>query len=191
MNAILTTSAKICFLMMVTCLILACSANKSVESPGLPPLSVVAVDTLDLVRYSGKWYEIASLPQRFQKGCRGTTATYTLSEDKSYVKVYNKCFKDSLAGAISDIEGKAFVVSASGNAKLKVQFFWPFKADYWVIYLDEDYQYAAVSHPNGKYLWLLSRSPEMPDSVYAKITMLAFEMGIDTINLQTTLHGNN
>ncbi|MCH8555777.1 MAG: lipocalin family protein [Schleiferiaceae bacterium] len=191
MNATLTIVAKICFFLLAIYLISSCSANKTTKSVDLPPLSVVAVNGVDLDRYSGKWYEIASLPQRFQKGCTGTTATYTLSEENSFVKVYNKCFKDSLTGSISDIEGKAFVVPESGNAKLKVQFFWPFKADYWIIFLDENYQYAAVSHPNGKYLWILSRTPDMPDSLYATITKHAFSMGIDTLNLQKTIHGDN
>src|SRR3954466_14181397 len=78
------------------------------------------VPHVDLNKYAGKWYEIASYPQRFQKGCNCTTAEYTLSE-KGYVIVENRCNKDSVNGKQSYIKGKAFVVKNSGNAKLKVQ----------------------------------------------------------------------
>ena len=84
------------------------------------------VPYVDLNKYAGKWYEIASYPQRFQKGCHCTTAEYTLS-DKGYVIVENRCKRDSVNGKQSYIKGKAFVEKNSGNAKLKVQFFWPFK----------------------------------------------------------------
>ena len=96
------------------------------------------VQNVDLNKYSGKWYEIASYPQRFQKGCHCTTAEYTLSE-KGYVIVINRCKKDSINGKQPFIQGKAFVVKNSGNAKLKVQFFWPFRGKYWIIDLSNDY----------------------------------------------------
>ena len=101
---------------------------------------------VDLERYAGLWYEIASYPQRFQEGCTATTAEYTLS-DKGYVIVENRCNKYTLDGKQSYIKGKAFVVKNSGNAKLKVQFFWPFRGSYWIIDLADDYNYAVVSHP--------------------------------------------
>lgn len=121
------------------------------------------VPNVDLNKYAGKWYEIASFPQNFQKGCRCSAAEYTLS-DKGYVIVENRCNRGSVNGKQSYIKGKAFVEEGSGNAKLKVQFFWPFKAKYWIIDLAEDYSYAVVSHPNKKYLWILSRTSKMNDS---------------------------
>ena len=105
------------------------------------------VSTVDLQKYSGKWFEIASFPQRFQKGCNCTTAEYTLTA-KDYLIVENRCKKDSLNGELLYIKGKVFVVKNTGNAKLKVQFFWPFKGKYWIIYLANDYSYAVVGHPN-------------------------------------------
>ena len=87
--------------------------------------TIQAVPHVDLKKYAGKWYEIASYPQRFQKGCHCTTAEYTLS-DKGYVIVENRCNRNSINGKQSYIKGKAFVEKNSGNAKLKVQFFWPF-----------------------------------------------------------------
>lgn len=143
------------------------------------------VPFVDLDKYAGKWYEIASYPQRFQKGCHGTTATYTNS-GQGYITVENSCNKKSLTGKQSYIRGKAFVEKNSGNAKLKVQFFWPLKGKYWIIDLAEDYSYAVVSHPNRKYLWILSRSPQMSESVYVQILSRLEKKGFDLLKLQKT-----
>lgn len=143
------------------------------------------VPFVDITKYAGKWYEIASYPQRFQKGCHCTTAEYTFSE-KGYVIVENKCNKDSVNGKQSYIKGKAFVMKDSGNAKLKVQFFWPFKADYWIIDLADDYSYAVVSHPSRKYLWILSRTPKMDKDLYLKILSRLKEKGFELTKLQVT-----
>lgn len=143
------------------------------------------VQYVDLNKYAGKWYEIASYPQRFQKGCHCTTAEYTMSE-KGYVIVENRCNKDSVNGKQSYIKGKAFVEKGSGNSKLKVQFFWPFKGKYWIIDLADDYSYAVVSHPNKKYLWILSRTSKMDDMIYQQITSKLKTKGFDLSKLQAT-----
>lgn len=106
--------------------------------------------------------------------------------EKGFVIVENRCKKDSVDGQQSYIKGKAFVESNSGNAKLKVQFFWPFKGKYWIIDLAADYSYAVVSHPNKKYLWILSRSPKMNDTLYEQIQSRLKEKGFDLLKLKTT-----
>jgi apolipoprotein D and lipocalin family protein len=146
---------------------------------------IQTVPIVDLIKYSGKWYEIASYPQRFQKGCNCTTAEYTIS-DKGYVIVENRCNKDSLTGKQAYIKGKAFVEENSGNAKLNVQFFWPFTGKYWIIDLAENYSYAVVSHPNKKYLWILSRTPKMNNLVYQQILTRLKNSGFDLSKLQLT-----
>ncbi len=146
---------------------------------------IKTVPFVDLEKYSGLWYEIASIPQRFQKGCTGTTAEYSLT-DKGYVIVENECHKDSLTGKLSHIKGKAFVVKNSGNAKLLVQFFWPFKAKYWIIALAEDYSFAVVGHPNKKYLWILSRAPNMLEMTYVQIIRDIAKQGFDIYKIKPT-----
>jgi len=148
------------------------------------------VPFVDLNRYAGKWYEIASFPQRFQKGCHCTTAKYTTT-DKGYVIVENRCNKGSVNGKQSYIKGKAFVKKNSGNAKLKVQFFWPFRGKYWIIDLADDYSYAVVSHPNRKYLWILSRTPQMPEEIFREILSRLIEKNFDLSNLKTTIQKTN
>ncbi|MFT6868482.1 MAG: apolipoprotein D and lipocalin family protein [Cyclobacteriaceae bacterium] len=143
------------------------------------------VPYVDLKKYAGKWYEIASFPQRFQKGCFCTSDEYTTT-DKGFVTVENRCNKDSINGKQSYIKGKAFVVENSGNAKLKVQFFWPFRGKYWIIDLAEDYSYAVVGHPNRKYLWILSRQPKLDEGVYDSIINRLEEKGFDLSKLKIT-----
>ncbi len=140
------------------------------------------VTSVDLKKYSGTWYEIASFPQRFQKGCECTNVKYTPT-DKDYIIVENRCIRN---GKESYIKGKAFVDENSGNAKLKVQFFWPFKGKYWIIDLADDYSYAVISHPNRKYLWILSRKPELEDEIYNSILTRLKEKGFDLSDLKIT-----
>lgn len=143
------------------------------------------VPYVDLKKYAGKWFEIASFPQRFQKNCNCTTAEYTLT-NKGYVIVENRCKKDSIDGRESYIKGKAFVEENSGNAKLKVQFFWPFKGKYWIIDLASDYSYAVVGHPNRKYLWILSRTAQMDDATYQQIVARIKDKGFDITKIKIT-----
>ncbi len=147
---------------------------------------VQTVPNVDLNKYAGKWFEIASYPQPFQKGCHCTTAEYSLS-DKGYVIVENRCNRKSINGKQSYIKGKAFVDKNSGNAKLKVQFFWPFKGKYWIIDLADDYSYAVVSNPTKKYLWILSRTSKMNEDVYQQILSRLKEKGFDLNKLQKTV----
>ncbi len=146
---------------------------------------VETVPHVDLKKYAGKWYEIASFPQWFQKGCNCTTAEYTIS-NKGYVIVENRCNRDSVNGKASYIKGKAFVEKNSGNAKLKVQFFWPFKGKYWIIDLADDYSHAVVSDPARKYLWILCRKPKMDSALYQQIILRLKEKGYDLSKLQIT-----
>jgi apolipoprotein D and lipocalin family protein len=148
-----------------------------------PALEVVRY--VDLERYLGKWYEIASFPQSFQKGCNCTTAEY-FKTDNNYIKVLNSCRKDSSKGEITTAYGKAFVYDTTSNAKLKVQFFWPFKGDYWIIELADDYSYAVVGHPNREYLWILSRTPTMDISTYNSLLVRVKAKGFDINKLQIT-----
>lgn len=149
--------------------------------------TITTVPNVDVNKYVGKWYEIAAFPQKFQKGCHCTTAEYTLT-DKGYLIVENRCNKDKVDGEQSYIKGKAFIVENSGNAKLKVQFFWPFKGDYWIIDLASDYSYAVVSDPSMKYLWILCRTSKMEESVYQAILTRLVEKGYDLSKLVKTIH---
>ena len=149
----------------------------------LPELEVV--DSVDLDRYLGKWYEIASYPAWFQKGCVASTAEYTKLPDGK-IRVVNRCHKNRLDGPVKESVGKAEVVDDQTNAKLKVWFFWPFKGDYWIIDLDDDYQWAVVGEPKRKYLWILSRRPVIDKMLYQDILTRLAAKGYDHSKLRQT-----
>ena len=155
-------------------------------SSSYAPLDVV--DKVDVNRYIGKWYEIALLPNRFEKGCNCTTAEYSVIDNET-IRVVNSCRKDSVTGEIDSAEGKAFVVEGSNNAKLRVQFFWPFRGDYWIIDLDkENYQWAVVGAPSREYLWILSRTPKMDELLFNSLVEKCKEKGFDVSKLELTNH---
>lgn len=147
-----------------------------------PPLETVS--EVDLERYAGKWYEIASIPTSFQKGCHCTTAEYELKD--GYVRVINTCRKNSVEGEIDRAKGKAFVEDGSNNARLKVQFFWPFRGDYYIIDLAKDYSYALVGAPSRDYLWILSRTRSLPEDTIEKLKATAQQKGFDPNRLRFT-----
>lgn len=147
-------------------------------SSNYPPLETVSY--VDLNRYGGVWYEAARLPNSFQDECTCTSAEYRII-DSATVSVVNTCIKN---GEKDQVSGKAFVQPGSGNARLKVQFFWPFRGDYYVIALDEEnYSYAVVGTPSRKYLWILSRERELAPEVMERLVAFAQAKGFNTAAL--------
>jgi apolipoprotein D and lipocalin family protein len=148
------------------------------------PGEIEVVPYVELQKYMGKWYEIAHLPAKFQEGCSETTATYTLKEDGS-VAVLNECKKnDKLRLA----KGRAKVIDKTTGAKLKVTFFWPFYGDYWIIKLGANYDYSVVGTPNRKYLWILSRTPQMDDKLFSQLIEFVKSKGFNIGSLIKTSH---
>lgn len=145
---------------------------------------VQVVPHVDLNRYVGTWYEIARYPNRFQEGCVGSTARYSLRDDGK-IDVLNECYLPA-SGKHSSARGTARIVDQKTNARLKVTFFWPFAGDYWIIDLGDDYEYAVVGHPERKYLWILSRSPEMGEDLYTRILERITRQGYDVTKLIKT-----
>jgi apolipoprotein D and lipocalin family protein len=152
----------------------------------IPPLQTV--QHVDLDRYLGKWYEIATFPQWFEKNCVASSAIYSLRQDGK-VNVLNQCRDKKLDGKLKQAKGKAKVVDRETNAKLKVSFFWPFSGDYWIIDLGTNYEYAVVGHPNRNYLWILSRTPHMDQAVYDGILDRLRQQHYDVTRLRKTLQG--
>ena len=151
-----------------------------------PTAPLETVESVDLERYAGRWYEIASFPQRFQRGCVATTATYSLRDDGK-IGVRNECRDRSFDGELRQVEGVAWVADpAAGNAKLQVQFFWPFRGDYWILELDRDYRFAVVGSPSRDFLWILSRTPSLDEAVYRDLLTRVEQKGFDPARLART-----
>jgi apolipoprotein D and lipocalin family protein len=159
---------------MVLILVNAGAAQKSEKPP------MVTVEHVDLLRYTGLWYEIARMPNRFQNKCAGdVTATYTLRDD-GQIEVVNSC--RTKTGATAQAKGLAKIVDQRTHAKLKVSFFRPlgislFWGDYWIIGLDPDYRWAVVGHPQRKYGWILARDPQLKPEELMNIQALLREKG--------------
>ena len=162
------------------CLLCACASG------GPPPATLQVVPKVDLERYAGRWYEIASFPQSFQRGCTDSRADYRFRDDGT-VEVLNSCLRD---GRVDTAKGKAWVVDKATGARLKVSFFWPFRGDYWIIELGAGYEYAVVSAPSMKYLWILSRTPQMDERRYQEIVGRLKDRGFDVAKLNRTPQGN-
>lgn len=148
------------------------------------------VQNVDLNRYVGLWYEIAKIPNRFQKACaKNTTAEYVLRKDGN-IDVVNTCIKED--GSEMQAKGLAKVVDSTTNAKLKVSFvnllgirlFW---GDYWVIGLEDEYQFAIVGNPSRKYGWILSRTPVMNPDHLAEAHAILKEQGYNPDDFETTI----
>ena len=152
---------------------------------------VQTVDHVDLSRYTGTWFEVASIPQRFQKDCeRNTKAEYSLT-DTGEIKVINSCEKAS--GERKDVEGRAKVVGPETNSKLEVTFvhlfswIYLFGGDYWILDLADDYSYALIGHPEKAYAWILSRTPAIsPENLEAAIETLRSQ-GYDLCDVLTSI----
>jgi apolipoprotein D and lipocalin family protein len=144
---------------------------------------LAAVETVDINRYLGLWYEIARFPIRFEAGCVGVTAEYGLLAD-GRISVLNSCVQGSLDGPKRVAKGTAKVV---GPGKLKVNFVkWlPFAVgDYWIIHLEPDYSMAVVGTPGAKYGWVLARKPHLGDVVWQRALAALKLNGYDTDQLE-------
>lgn len=154
-------------------------------APAGPP--VQTVPAVDLARYQGVWHEVARYPNRFEDGrgldCVAVTATYSPRPDGT-LGVLNQCRNAADGGALKQAHGSAYAVEGSGNARLRVSFFWPFYGDYWVIGLDPDYRWAVVGDPGRDYLWVLSRTPELTAADWAAAEAAARAQGFDPARLK-------
>lgn len=171
MNRIENTGRLALFVLVM--LISGCQSNSQTMNKS-------TVKEFDLNRYLGTWYEIARFDHRFERGLVGVTATYSLRDDGK-IRVLNQGFKNSLEGKHSSAEGKAKTTGEPG--KLKVSFFWIFYADYLILELDTNYRWALIGSTSDKYLWILSRTPELDEAITRQILDKAQARGYDTSKL--------
>lgn len=142
---------------------------------------VIPVSGFESDRYLGQWYEIARIENRFEKGLSDVTANYSMREDGG-IKVLNKGY-NSKKNKWKEAVGKAYFVDNKNKGHLKVSFFGPIYGPYVVFELDQNYQYSFVTNHNKKYLWLLSRTPTINESVKQKFLNRINRMGFETEEL--------
>lgn len=156
--------------------VLALSACSTKPPPGIQPVTGFDVD-----RYTGHWYEVARIDQRFEAGLVRTHAEYRRNADGS-LTVINRGY-DPKRDAWKESRGRAVFVDEPTRAALKVSFFGPFYSAYNVVALDENYQWAMVMGASTDSLWILSRTPDLPNHVLQHLVERAQAMGVDTAQI--------
>ncbi|QQL49138.1 lipocalin family protein [Mucilaginibacter ginkgonis] len=148
-------------------------------SPANKPVPVI-----ELNKFAGKWYSLYSIPTMFDKNTQQTTTMYTLNKD-GYYNVLTEAHKD---GDLKTYRSKLFPVANVANGQFKAQFLWPFKVDYWVIEVADDYSYVVVGHPDKKFLFIMSRKPEMDEKLHEEIVARCKAKGYDVAKLTSQHH---
>ena len=167
--------SKSLILICIMFLFTACSSKN-------PPLQTV--EKVDLERYLGTWYEIARYEHFFEKDCKNVSANYSMMDEET-IKVINKCTKIQ-TNEKKEAMGRAYAIDET-NSKLKVSFFRPFYGDYWVLILDENYEYVVVGTPNREYLWILARDKKLPLKIQNDILEKLPSLGFDISKLLWTM----
>ena len=145
------------------------------------PTEIKTKKDVDLKSYMGKWYEIARFENSFQKGVRDSSAVYTMRGD-GQIDVYNSGYDND--GNQRSAKGVAYVPDPSENSKIRVSFFYPFYADYYILELAPDYSWALVGSSSPDYLWILSRTKTLPEPVLKEILTLAKARNYDVSKLK-------
>ena len=171
MKNLFKTSVLICMVLLFT----ACSSKN-------PPLQTV--QKVDINRYLGTWYEIARYEHFFEKDCKNVSANYSMLDEQT-IKVVNRC-TNMLTNEKKEAIGRAYATDDT-NSKLKVSFFRPFYGDYWVMILDENYDYVVVGTPSREYLWILARKPILDEKIKNEILQKLPTLGFDASKLIWTI----
>lgn len=171
------------FILFALASILLCAGNAS---------AITTVEYVDLTRYVGQWYEIASMPQWFQKKCVGDVKANYRTLPSGRVEVINSCLTED--GTVTATTGEAKITDTISNSKLRVTFaklfrkyIYTFGGDYWIIDLEPNYNYAVIGHPTLEYGWILARQPFLPDQDLLAIEANLKKQGYDTCQFLTTV----
>lgn len=161
-------------LTMLTSLLAGCGT----QQPELKP-----VDYVDLDRFMGKWYVIANIPTFIEKGAHNATETYERNPDGTIATTFQ--FRDGgFDGEIEEHNPRGFIKDHPSNALWGMQFIWPIKADYRIVYLTDDYSQTVIGRNKRDYVWIMARTPTIPDADYEEIVRLIGDMGYDTSKIQ-------
>jgi apolipoprotein D and lipocalin family protein len=146
-----------------------------------PPLKTV--DYVDLERFMGDWYVIANIPTFVEKGAHNAVESYRLDDDGTIATTFT-FRKDAFDGPEKQYHPRGFVRNTATNAEWGMQFVWPIKGDYRIIYLTDDYSTTIIGRNKRDYVWLMARSPEMDEREYRKAVQLIESAGYDVSELQ-------
>lgn len=150
-------------------------------APSLPPLKTV--DRVDLQRFMGDWYVIANIPTFIEKGAHNAVESYRLEDDGTVATTFT--FRQGgFDGPVKTYTPRGFVRDTASNAVWGMRFIWPFKAEYLIIYLNEDYTQTIIGRSKRDYLWIMARTPEIPDEDYARLVADLAARGYDVSKIE-------
>jgi apolipoprotein D and lipocalin family protein len=150
-----------------------------------PP--IVTVDSVDLERFMGDWYVIASIPTVFEKGAHNALENYRIEDDGTVATTFT-FNKDGFDGPLKKYTSRGFVRPDSRGAVWGMQFVWPFKAEYRIILLADDYSQTVIGRTKRDYVWVMARTPSIPEADYARIVDFLARVGYDTGQLRRIPH---
>lgn len=160
-------------LMLLLCIATGCSTMKPIET----------VEHVDIERFMGDWYVIANIPTFIEKGAYNAVESYRLEEDGTVATTF-RFNKGSFDGPVKVYRPRGFIRDKESNAVWGMQFIWPFKAEFLIIYLTEDYQRTVIGRSKRDYVWVMSREPSIPDDEYSRILEFLEEQGYDIRQIQ-------
>jgi len=141
------------------------------------------VEYVDLERFMGSWYVIANIPTFLEKGAHNAVETYELNEDGTIDTTFT-FLKDGFEGEQKEYNPKGFVTDTNSNALWGMRFIWPIKADYRIVYLDEDYSQTMIARQKRDFVWIMARTPSISDEDYAHLINFAESIGYDVTKIQ-------
>jgi apolipoprotein D and lipocalin family protein len=141
------------------------------------------VDYVDLERFMGDWYVIANIPTFLEKGAHNAVETYELNDDGTIDTTF--VFReDGFDGEEKRYNPKGFVRDTESNALWGMRFIWPIKADYRIVYLDDDYTQTVIGRQKRDFIWIMARTPTISDEDYARIIDFAASIGYDVSKIE-------
>lgn len=156
---------------------LGCQSNKPLKT----------VDYVDIKRFMGDWYVIANIPTFLEKNAHNPVESYRLDKDGSIATTFS-FNAGSFDGEKKVYNPRGFILNTTTNAEWGMQFVWPIKADYRIVYLDENYQHTVIGRNNLDYVWIMARRPKISEKMLDELTQLVSSLGYDSSLLQIAPH---
>ena len=177
-RVLLSASARAkTILLAVTLLLAGCNSQRPMAT----------VDYVDLERFMGDWYVIANIPTFLEKGAHNPLESYRLDSDGTIATTFT-FNADAFDGEKKTYQPRGFVKNTETNAEWGMQFLWPIKADYRIVYLDSDYQYTVIGRQQRDYVWIMARTPHIPDQIYRDLQDHVEALGYDPGKLEKPPH---
>jgi apolipoprotein D and lipocalin family protein len=144
---------------------------------------MMTVDYVDIDRFMGSWYVIANIPTFVEKGAHNAVETYRLNDDGTIATTFTYR-KDGFDGKLKEYNPKGFILDSETNARWGMRFVWPLKSDYRIVYLDDEYSVTVIARQKRDFVWIMARTPSIPDDKYQELAALVGDLGYDTSQLQ-------